>query len=152
MLEIDFMAHDPDGHLTAYSLRATYAENLAVNLLNRPSSTLTPLTAAQVGPTYGEALEQGATAPTWHGGTIRLTVDLSEAFPEPCCYQLELRAWKRTVVGWQSGIIFGCRRNYAHRLLCSPAGGSPSGRPWRGERPPGPPSAIAVSRGDLAGS
>ena len=28
---------------------------------------------------------------------------LDEAFPDPCCYQLELRAYKRTVVGHGSG-------------------------------------------------
>ncbi|MBZ0302884.1 MAG: hypothetical protein K8J31_24275, partial [Anaerolineae bacterium] len=72
---------------------------------------------AQVGPTYGEALGQGATAPFWGGGRYRLTVNVAEAFPEPCCYQLELRAWKRTTVGYQSGINFVCHTGYAHDNL-----------------------------------
>jgi hypothetical protein len=71
-----------------------------VNLLNRLGAVLTALSAGtQVGPTYGEALGQGAAAQTWKGGTFRLTVPLTEAFPEPCCYQLGLVAYKRTIVG-----------------------------------------------------
>jgi hypothetical protein len=105
-LEIDFEAHDPDGHLASYSLQATYGSNLARDLLAQPSASLTPLAADYVGPTYGQALGQGASAPTWHGGTMRLTVDLAQAFPIPCCYQLELRAWKRTVVS--------CDGSFAH--------------------------------------
>jgi hypothetical protein len=44
------------------------------------------------------ALSQGAVAPHWGGGRYRLTVPASLAFPEPCCYQLRLRGWKRNVV------------------------------------------------------
>lgn len=112
-LVIDFMAHDPDGHLAYYTLNATYGENLIIDLLSVPGATLTPSPAvgpvpmaAQVGPYYGHpnparsALSQGAVSPNWSGGMIRLTIpDLSQAFPESCCYQLELRAHKRTIVG-----------------------------------------------------
>jgi hypothetical protein len=108
MLEIDFRVHDSSGHLARYWLWATYKENLMVDLLALPGASLTPLTAAQVGPTYGEALGQGATAPHWYGGNVRLTVPASQAFPEPCCYQLELRAWKRTVVNCNAD-------NFLHR-------------------------------------
>ena len=101
-LEIDFMAHDPDGHLAYYTLTANYGENLFVDLLAvgalspGPAGPVPP--AAQVGPTYGNALAQGAVAPVWNGGMIHLSVPLSKAFPEPCCYQLELIAHKRTIV------------------------------------------------------
>ena len=122
-LKIDFLAHDPDGHLAYYTLRATYGENLAVNLLTVPSAVLTagpggaPVPpAAQVGPNYGDAdasksaLSQGAVSPTWHGGAIRLTIsNLLQAFPVTCCYQLELRAYKRT--------IDTCNDNWPHRNL-----------------------------------
>ena len=38
-------------------------------------------------------------SPTWKGGIITLTItDLHKAFPETCCYQLQLYAHKRTVV------------------------------------------------------
>ena len=103
-LEIDFLADDPDGHLAYFTLLATYGENLAVNLLACPGISLVPLgggpvpAAAQVGPDYGDALGQGAVAPIWRGGAMRLTVPLKCAFPESCCYQLELRAYKRTIV------------------------------------------------------
>ena len=111
LLQVDFFAHDPEGHLAYYTLQATYRENLARNLLGLPGVTLTPLGGApvapamQVGPTYAQARSAnpppagGAAAPTWHGGAIRLEVLAQLAFPETCCYQLELRAHKRTVVG-----------------------------------------------------
>lgn len=106
-LEIDFLAHDAGGHLAYYALYATYGLNQQVNLLAQPGSVLTALTAGtQEGPTYGQALGQGAAAPVWHGGSYRLTIPLAQAFPEPCCYQLELTAYKRTIVG--------CSGDYAH--------------------------------------
>lgn len=110
-LEIDFLARDgnpkisgnPTGHLSHYTLQATYGRSKKRDLLNQPSSTIKPLPAGSSpppypGPEYGQALAQGATRPEWNGGKYRLTVDLDEAFPKPCCYQLELRAWKRTLV------------------------------------------------------
>ena len=105
-LEIDFQAEDVDGHLAYYELLATYGENLAVNLLAQSSSQVTIGMADFLGwasgdthGTYGRALDQGATAPVWHGGKYTLTMLAGEAFPEPCCYQFELRAYKRTVLG-----------------------------------------------------
>jgi hypothetical protein len=102
-LEIDFEVTDPDGHLAVYSLIATWGLNNSVNLL--PLGTLTALTpGAFEGPTYGEALGQGATAPGWDGGRYRLTIpSAASAFQEPCCYQLELRASKRTIVSCSGG-------------------------------------------------
>jgi hypothetical protein len=128
-LEVDFEVTDPDGHLAVYSLVATYGLNQSVNLLNRPGSSVVALVAgtqtgwaaapaaAKANGTYGIALSQGAVAPHWYGGSYRLTVPASQAFPEPCCYQLELRGWKRTVVGGQSGIVFACEHGYAHANL-----------------------------------
>jgi hypothetical protein len=102
-LEIDFAVTDPDGHLATYSLIATWGLNHSIDLLSLGTVTaLSPGT--QVGPTYGEALGQGAVVPTWGGGRYRLTIaDAATAFPEPCCYQLELRAWKRTIVSCWGG-------------------------------------------------
>lgn len=124
-LEIDFLVDDPDGHLARYSLHAEYGLSLPVNLLNRSSAVVTALgfgtqTGWDPAPpknnagTYGVALAQGATRPHWYGGRFRLTVDVAEAFPEPCCYQLVLRAWKRTIVGGQRRISFICDHDYAH--------------------------------------
>ena len=114
-LRVDFMAHDPDGHLAYYTLAATYGENLNNPLLGLPGAVLSPLAAgpvpaaAQVGPNYGAARSpaQGAIAPTWHGGALRLEVPANLAFPVTCCYQLELRAYKRTIAN--------CGDNYPHR-------------------------------------
>lgn len=112
-LDIFFTAHDPDGHLAYYTLQATYGNNLVVNLLAAPGAALSPAPALngvppalQVGPTYGEALTlpQTAIAPTWAGGRLRLHLpDLKAAFRETCCYQLELRAYKRTIVSCHYG-------------------------------------------------
>ena len=70
--------------------------------------------ASQVGPDYATArvAPQNAAAPTWTGGAIRLSIPAvgpSGAFPLSCCYQLELRAYKRTIVN--------CVANNAHRNL-----------------------------------
>jgi hypothetical protein len=120
-LEIDFVAHDPDGHLGWYTLRANYGENLSVDLLTAPGAVLSPgpavgliPPAAQEGNFYGaanparSALDQGAVSPHWGGGSITLTIpDLSQAFPQSCCYELELWAYKRT--------IDDCNDNWPHR-------------------------------------
>ncbi len=105
VLEVDFVAYDIDRHLAFYTLIATYGKNLAVNLLTATGATLTPVAlgaipaADYVGPDYGAALGQGATSPHWRAGGLRLTIpDLRNAFPETCCYQIELRVYKRTVV------------------------------------------------------
>ncbi len=99
ILEIDFLTQDLSGNLAYYTLDAidgtTYP---SVDLLHAPTSTLTQLSADFEGPTYGEALGQGATAPVWKGGTMRLTVNAADAFTGPCCYQIKLTAWSRTVV------------------------------------------------------
>ena len=118
VLEVDFVAYDAQGHLGSYSLIATYGENLARDLIAL-GGTLTPLAggappvpaATQVGPDYATARSapQNAAAPTWTGGAIRLSINAAVAFPESCCYQLELRAYKRTIVD--------CVANNAHRNL-----------------------------------
>lgn len=118
ILEVDFVAYDAQGHLASYSLLATYGENLARDLIAL-GGVMTPLpggappvpAATQVGPDYATArvFPQNAAAPTWTGGAIRLSIAASVAFPESCCYQLELRAYKRTIVN--------CNFNNAHRNL-----------------------------------
>ena len=121
MLEVDFIAYDAKGHLASYSLLATYGENLAQDLiaLGGGAAALSPLpggapsapAAAQVGPDYATARSapQNASAPVWAGGALRLSIAAAVAFPESCCYQLELRAYKRTIVN--------CQANNAHRNL-----------------------------------
>lgn len=113
-LDIDFVAYDVDGHVAWYTLAATYGKDLSVDLLGLLASgaSLTGVAvggapaAVQVGPTYPVALTQGAAAPVWSAGGLRLHVpDLRLAFPETCCYQIELNVYKRTIVdcngGWQ---------------------------------------------------
>lgn len=107
-LRIDFLAHDPDGHLAYYTLHNKYGENMDINLLSflgNPGVSLTALSPmTQVGPYYGHgnpslsALSQGALSPSWQGGRMRLELPADLAFPVTCCYQLELRAHKRTIL------------------------------------------------------
>lgn len=119
-LEIDFLADDPDGHLAYYTLNAYWGENEGHSLLTLPSATLSRLSAAQAGPTYYDARAgirpentPAASAPVWEGGTMRLTVtNLHEAFPEPCAYLLDLRAWKRTIVSCDDQFPHGNRSTF----------------------------------------
>jgi hypothetical protein len=104
LLRVDFIAYDPDRHLRHYDLKATYGENLSVPLLSLAGASLAGIAlsgipaAAHVGPGYGAARMAGAASPHWPGGGLRLEVPASLAFPKTCCYQLELRARKRTIV------------------------------------------------------
>lgn len=109
VLEIDFSVTDSEGHLAFYSLHSEYGLNSSENLLApAKGGVLTPLNPnVEVGPRYGDALTQGAIQPHWRGGRMRLTINLDEAFPVRCCYQLVLRAYKRTIVN--------CNANYPHR-------------------------------------
>ncbi|HET7794887.1 MAG TPA: carboxypeptidase-like regulatory domain-containing protein [Rhizobacter sp.] len=121
VLEVDFIAHDAQGHLAWYDLIATYGENLARDLiaLGGGAAAISPLpggappvpAATQVGPDYvtARSAPQNAAAPFWAGGAMRLSIAAAVAFPESCCYQLELRAYKRTIVN--------CQANHAHRNL-----------------------------------
>jgi hypothetical protein len=118
-LEIDFMAHDPDGHLGYYTLDAVWGLGNINNLVTSSGSPLAGASllagpphggiapASQVGPNYGAALGQLAVSPIWRGGTLRLSVpDVTTAFPKPCAYTLQLWAYKRT--------IFNCTGQHAN--------------------------------------
>lgn len=104
-LVIDFLASDPDGHLALYTMRANWGENNGLNLLS--AGTLSNVSADFIGPRYGKALLDGATKPQWKGGHMRLTItDGLAAFPEPCAYVLDLRAYKRTIVSCDDDFEF----------------------------------------------
>jgi hypothetical protein len=98
VLVVEFLAHDPDGHLAYYTLQATYGENAVVNLLGLAGHTLTALAADFVGSDYAAARADGAISPIWRGGRMRYEAQASQVFPRTCCYQIELRAHKRTIV------------------------------------------------------
>jgi hypothetical protein len=116
VLEVDFIAYDAQGHLASFDLIATFGENESVPLTALGgAAALSPLpgapvpAAAQVGPDYAGARSQGATGPSWAGGAMRFSLPALQAFERTCCYQLELRAYKRTIVN--------CQENFAHRNL-----------------------------------
>src|SRR5260370_25044387 len=108
-LQIDFAAYDPDAFLQSYSMELLYGLDLSIDLLNPllfaswslAASPIAPLWApgaAQVGPTYAKALLQGTTSPAWNGGSMRLTVNASAAFPVTCAYLLQLTVYKQPIV------------------------------------------------------
>jgi hypothetical protein len=83
---------------------------------------LTLLSGDSPGPTYGEALGSGAAAPVWKGGTMRLTVKAAEAFGGPCCYQIKLTAWSRTVVSCDASFDYYNFSQFAIGVgVCPPA-------------------------------
>ncbi len=106
-LEVDFVAYDAAGHLGEFEVQAHYDVNLMRDLLalGTLSASALPVpgvpAAAQVGPNYALALLQGAASPSWPAGVLHLSVPATGpngAFPETCCYQLRLNAYKRTIV------------------------------------------------------
>ena len=111
-VEIDFYVHDPDGHLAGWTLDATFGLSEISHLTG--VGTLSALggvpgipPAPQLESNYRDAVTAGAVSPTWRGGAYRLTLTAAEThsmFPKPCCYQLELRASKRTIVGCSSAV------------------------------------------------
>lgn len=110
VVEIDFLVSDSDSHLGYYELKSNWGLNNSRQLLSQPGASVVALVSGtptgwlpgQISGNYGTAANHGAVAPHWQGGSYTLTLPLEQAFPEPCCYQLELRAWKRTIVGHTS--------------------------------------------------
>ena len=94
-VEIDFLAHDPDGHLGSISLTSHYGVSGLVDLT--AAGTVVSLDGGPDATTYAAALAGGAVRPTWAGGPFRLTVPAAVAFPTPCCYLLRLESYKRTI-------------------------------------------------------
>lgn len=94
-----------DGHLGGYWLRAEYGANQAF-YLTAPLyvdaaggvGTLAPDSTPEVGPSYSQALAQGAPRALWYGGDFKVTLRGSD-FPACCAYLLRLWAWKRTSDG-----------------------------------------------------
>ncbi len=115
LLQIDFAAYDPDAFLSSYTFELLYGLDQSVDLLcSAPAPFCSPAfstwtlasspiappwapAAAQVGPSYSQALGQGATSPAWGGGSMRLTVDATSAFPKTCAYLLQLNVYKRPI-------------------------------------------------------
>jgi hypothetical protein len=124
LVQFDFVAYDIDGHLDHYWLQVTYGENQVQWLANGgglnagvgASFVLSPgpLPAAQEGPSYWHALVDtpAATRPTWQGGAISIRANAADVFPITCSYQLELRAYKRTIVSCDGDLI---HRNLSER-------------------------------------
>ncbi len=111
-VRIKFRAKDIDGHLERYDLKVTYGNSQAKVLIGAgvvASANTVAVGAAVLGPHYSGALGNGAASPIWHGGDYVVEALAEQVFPITCCYQLELRARKRTIVN--------CNGNQPHRNL-----------------------------------
>ncbi len=99
-----------DAHLLAYQISLHWGESVRRWLVN-PSEVVATQSGdptvhyPHYGPTYVQALAQGATRPFWSGGNFKVTIPGS-AFPVSCAYMLRLRAWKRTTHGCSSPYNF----------------------------------------------
>ncbi len=111
-LRVEFRASDVDGHLSRYDLKVTFGNSQA-RLLTGPGrvagANTVALGGAVLGPFYSDALGNGAASPIWHGGDYAVEVPVDSVFEITCCYQLELRARKRTIVS--------CSGHELHRNL-----------------------------------
>ena len=123
-LDIDFFVTDePIGHLDHYELKLLWGLGNVRDLLAGanvdPGITLTTSTpGAQVGPDYAQAVAQGATRPTWTGGTMRLhfndaSATGSNVFPVTCCYLVELTVWKRNIVSCNGNLTYYNQMHYS---------------------------------------
>jgi len=118
-LTIHFTVNVPpnalDGHLGGYEMSAIYGASLTFPVgtvapgAPCPSNPASPrgtfeadpvMAGVQVGPSYAQALTQGATRPYWYGGNYKVTLRGCD-FPECCAYEIYLHAWKRTSNGCQ---------------------------------------------------
>lgn len=110
-------ANAQDGHLGGYEMVANYGASLQFSLggaalgapCPEPDSGASrgifeadpPSGSVQVGPSYAEALAQGAPRPHWYGGKYKVTLRGCD-FPVCCAYDIYLHAWKRSWNGCNS--------------------------------------------------
>jgi len=94
-----------DGHLGGYWMRAEYGANQAFYITaplyvdaTGGVASLQADPTPEVGPSYSQALGQGAPRGLWYGGDFKVTLHGSD-FPECCAYLFRLWAWKRTTNG-----------------------------------------------------
>ncbi|NNF64890.1 MAG: hypothetical protein HKN07_11625 [Acidimicrobiia bacterium] len=96
-LTVHFTATVPAGvndeHLGGYSMGVHYAESAFFDALAASGGPQSDPTVI-VGPTYSQAVAQGAVRPQWGGGSYKVVLPGS-AFPETCAYLFNLAAWKR---------------------------------------------------------
>jgi hypothetical protein len=100
-----------DGHLGGYWLHAEYGVAQVFDIGTAAAGAPCPAIGSpdprgvfeadptpEIGPTYSQALTQGAPRPHWYGGNYKVTLRGCD-FPECCAYMLRLWAWKRTTNG-----------------------------------------------------
>jgi hypothetical protein len=105
-LTIDFTASDAEGFLDQYDFTLQWGTGSPVTIGATPvspppagSGSLSGAAGTQVGPSYAQAIGQGAARPYWFGGQYTLTIpDATSLFPQSCAYELQLNVYKRNIV------------------------------------------------------
>ncbi len=104
-----------DGHLLGYQLTAHWGESGIFNVLGKGTLAADP--DPQFGPSYSQAVTQGAVRPLWYGGDFKVTLTGAD-FPDCCAYLLKLRVWKRTTSGCDHPYYFHYNRcEYSFTLI-----------------------------------
>jgi hypothetical protein len=116
-LTVSFTASDAEGFLDQYGLTLQWSTNPPVSL----SGVLTAVTSgALVGPTYADAVAQGAARPFWFGGQYQLTVagsNLSALGLTSCAYELQLNVYKRNIVDCDTDDYYWLPAYYSFTIL-----------------------------------
>lgn len=83
-----------DRHLGGYWIRVHHSESGGFNAISKSLAGAQSDPAPYPGPSYAQAISQGAPRPFWGGGSYKIVLPGS-AFPETCAYLFRLHAWKR---------------------------------------------------------
>jgi len=117
--EVDLTAHDAEGFLDEYTLSLQHGVGGPVTLIPiGAGETLAAAGADEKGPTYGEAVGQGAIRPHWYGGAMVFSVaDARSLFPESCAYELILNVYKRNIVDCDGDDYYSQTAYYSFTVL-----------------------------------
>jgi hypothetical protein len=127
-LDITFTASDAEGFLDEYYFTLQWGSNaptvIGASASGPPApgdgllSTTTP--GVELGPTYAQAVAQGAIRPNWSGGQYTLSIpDATPLFPESCAYELQLNVYKRNIVNCDEDDYYWEPAYYSFTVLFS---------------------------------
>lgn len=114
-LKIDFTASDGEGFLDLYDLTLQWSTNSPIGL-SGSTAAVTP--GAFIGPTYADAVVQGAARPNWYGGRYEMTVgSLGTLGLVSCAYELTLNVYKRNIVDCHTDDDYWLQAFYSFTIL-----------------------------------
>lgn len=119
--EVDLTASDAEGFLDEYTLSIQHGAGGPFTLIPiTPPGAGESLSGAGglYGPTYGQAISQGAIRPHWYGGSMVFSVaDASSIFPESCAYEMILNVYKRNIVNCDGDDFYYQTAYYSFTVL-----------------------------------